>query len=87
MNADEKQMDKYCNMPQAEFYAEMMAQYGNDAFKQGLDILKKNKLLVIEDGGPAKLDDMLRSIIADETARKSFLKICGQYIFITGFKI
>lgn len=87
MSSDQKEMDRICGLTKAQFQAEMMAQFGQDAFNQGYEILAKNKMLALEDAGPAKLDDMITPIIADATARQNFIKICGQYIFITGMKL
>ena len=64
-----------------------MAQFGEGPFNQGYQILQKNKLLMLEDAGPAKLDDMMSEVIADKKAREAFIKICGQYVIITGMKL
>ena len=87
MSDDQKEIDRYCNMPRAEFFAEMMSQFGEDVFNQGFDLLTKNKTLFLADSGPAKLDEMMSNIIGDKKDRRTFNKICGQYIVITGMKI
>jgi hypothetical protein len=77
MSGDQKEMDRLCGLKKTEFSAEMINQYGDVAFNKGYELLSKNKMLMLEDAGPAKLDDQLSTVISDKKARETFIKICG----------
>ena len=64
----------------------MKAKFG-DAFDKAYATVQGNKLLMLEDNGEAKLDDLVSDSIGDADARKEFLKLTTGYTIMHGMKL
>ena len=64
----------------------MTSKYG-ESFDKAYVTVKKNKLLMLEENGEAKLDDLVSDCMPDAAERKQFLKIVTGYTIMHGMHL
>ena len=66
-----------------EFKVFMVNQYGDQQFSQGFDLIKKNRSVLYEENGEAKLGKMLEPLgFQTPKALSEFINMCTTYLIV-----
>ena len=65
----------------------MSKMFGDEQFRQGFDIIQKNRFVAYEYNGEERLQDMLSHLrFADDDAIKGFINFCTTYLIVQNMK-